>query len=533
MAGKKTLQMRMEPKQLFRSIAGFKYQLAEAVGDLADNSVDADADKLWIYASKSEIVIADNGAGMSKEDLANAITPWAKAEERHRAGKRGVFGIGLKSASFSLGNSLEIHTRRNNEFLSMKLKLNELINKEDTTFEYSDEETELFQKFKLKSGTVIRITQINTKKITQPALDKLKNEIGLMFFRLIEKGKVTILLNDEKVTPLSPLLPDLKKGAPQNYYHDYGVTVLEHKREDGTKSKIKVHPVHIGRGNLWSNNDRNKYRFFLRKGLTPGAEFSTGLLKLDQQGIYLMRNDRLITLGGWYGIVRSTTLLHHGVSTRVLIEYNSEDDELIGVDHTKTKPDFSPALMDELRDKVLTNCLRDSEARFRKESADAGSTRQASASKELKNRPMTGPEWARTTAASTRAADKVDPERARREKELESKQKKEAEEREDWFRVVDKLAYNGLWATELNKEKKPIVLLNEKHPGYEALYLESDPDQLRMNLNFFFYNLALFEGDVDSLIDDLSKSEKELLQRMFKELRKFVSRQMLEITQQG
>jgi hypothetical protein len=50
-----------------------------------------------------------------------------------------------------------------------------------------------------------------------------------------------------------------------------------------------------------------------------------------------------------------------------------------------------------------------------------------------------------------------------------------------------------------------------------------------MNLNFLFYNLALFEGDIESLIEDLSKSEKELLQRVFKEFRKFVSRQLQEV----
>lgn len=546
---KLSFEIDVEPKHLFRSISGFKYNLHEAIGDLTDNSVDALATKIWISISKSEIVIADNGSGMKLEELKTAITPWAANEGKHRSGKRGVHGIGLKSASFSLGEKLEVHTKHSKgEFLYLKLGISELIQKTGKTFEYSTAPTDLYKQYRLSSGTVVRISGINTRKVTQVAIEKLKGEIGLMFFRLIEKNKISILINDEKVEAIHPLLPDLKKnsnpnykvqrdgnsfirsGNPENYYHDYGKQIIKFAKEDGGKTQIAIHAVHIGRGSHWSNSEKAKHRFFLKKNIAPNSEADTGLLKLDEQGIYLMRNDRLITLGGWLGIHRVNTLLHHDVSCRVLIEYNSEDDEVIGVDHTKTKPDIVSALKDAIRDQYLQKVLQDSEARFRDEGNIISTKRQEkAASEELKSRPRTSSVWGKKFVEAEKIKKKSDPEFDKKHQHEEYKKKEEAKTKTEWLQVVDHLPYNCLWQAEKNKEGHTILYLNERHPGYSSLYHEYSKDKTRVNLNLFFYHLSSFEVDIDMLMDDLSSKEKELLQKALKELRKYVSRQMADL----
>lgn len=525
------VEMDVEPRQLFRSIYGFKYQLNQAVGDLVDNSVDAEADRILIYVSPSEIIIVDNGDGMDKNDLKKAITPWGSSEQGPRKGKRGVYGIGLKSASFSLGEVLEIHTKKEHgTFYHLPLDYNDLVKRKDKFFNYSTKETDLWKKYKLNHGTIIRIAKVNKRKVLQPAIDKLKGEIGLMFFRLIEKSKITILVNDEKVAPLNPLLPELKANSPKNYYHDYGASNIKFtKSGSDVIAKFKVHAVHIGRASHWSNAERTKYRYFLRKQSSPDTESKIGMLKLDEQGIYLMRNDRLITLGGWLGIVRGTTLLHHDVALRVIIEYDSENDDLIGVDHTKTKPDIDDALKNTIRDLYLQDKVSDSENRFRIEGEPLKKKRQEKANEELKTHPRASSSWAKKNKDSSNVAKKVDPEKARREKDKEEQLKKDAEQADVWFKTVERLPYNCLWAGEKNKEDKVLVLLNENHAGYASLYLEDDTDQLRKNLNYFFYNLASFEVDVESLVDDLKPADKELLKQVFKEFRRYVSRQMTEL----
>lgn len=543
---KHVFQMEMEPKHLFRSITGFKYQLHEAIGDLADNSVDANCSRIWITVNKSEIIIADNGDGMAIDQLGKAITPWA-SNEGVREGKRGVYGIGLKSASFSVGLKLEIHTKtKGGEFIFWKTTHEELINKVGKEFRYSPVETDLFRSYKLKYGTIIRITDLNTRKITQPAIDKLKGEIGLMFFRLIEDEKISILINDQKVEALHPLLPDLRKtsnpnyivkrigpsefstsGDPGNYTKDYKAKIIEVEKANGTFAKIKIHAVHIGRGSHWSNSERNKYRFFLKKNVTPENELENGLLKLDEQGVYLMRNNRLITLGGWLGIHRANTLLHHDVCLRVLIEYDSKDDEVIGVDHTKTKPEILSSLKDAIRDQYLAALLTDSENRFRQEGQILLAKRQIKkASDELQSRPKTMSLWGKKASVNEKIKKNADPELHKKDMELEAEQTKRGKEKTDWFEIVDKLPGKCLWSGQKNKDGHVLVRLAERHPAYSGLYHEFSRDKLRMNLNLFFYFMASFEVDAENLIDGLKPSEKDLINRAFQEFRKYVSVQM-------
>jgi hypothetical protein len=542
-----TLSARTE--YLFRSISGFKYKLFEAIGDLADNSVDAECSKIWITADKTEIIIADDGLGMDLETLTKAITPWATNEGKVRQGKRGVYGIGMKASAFSLGSKLEVHTKKqNSNFFCLKLSFEELISgTHNGQVAYTSDVTDLFNRYKLKSGTVIRITGINGKKTTPQAIEKLKNEVGLLFFKLIEKNKITILLNNEKVESINPLMPDVMKesnknykvvknaggfegiGSPQNYAHDYLKKLILINRADSKKANIIIHAVHIGRASHWKLSLQKKYKYFLRKDPNPDAEAQTGLLRLDDQGIYIMRNDRLITLGGWHGIIRENTLHHQGIGCRVLLEYESEDDELIGVDHTKTKPELMQSLKDAIRDQYLGAVIKDSEFRFRQEGEVIQTNSQKKkASKEIEKKARASATWALKSVSADKARRSQDPEFDKPEREAESARLKIVAEKIEWLELVDKLPYNVLWSSGKNKEGQTLLQLAEDHPGYSIMYNELGRDKIRKNLNLFFYYLASFEVDVDQIIDDLKPKDKELLKSVFKEMRKYVSRQLSE-----
>jgi len=90
------------------SFAG--YSPAQAVGELVDNSIDAMLDnsflKISININHNSIIIADNGCGMDKEIVSNAlILAFSK-----KKGKLGEFGLGMKTACLSLGDCFEIAT---------------------------------------------------------------------------------------------------------------------------------------------------------------------------------------------------------------------------------------------------------------------------------------------------------------------------------------------------------------------------------------------------------------------------------------
>ena len=82
------------------------YNLASALCDLIDNSINAEATKIYIdikyNKSKPKIQILDNGKSMSKDKLINSMqVPSSNPEEDNRKkNDLGRFGMGMKSASF-------------------------------------------------------------------------------------------------------------------------------------------------------------------------------------------------------------------------------------------------------------------------------------------------------------------------------------------------------------------------------------------------------------------------------------------------
>jgi len=82
------------------------YDLAAALADLIDNSIQADARNVWVSfdpeADDVKVRIRDDGRGMEREVLIEAMRPATKNPEEKRAAlDLGRFGWGLKSASLS------------------------------------------------------------------------------------------------------------------------------------------------------------------------------------------------------------------------------------------------------------------------------------------------------------------------------------------------------------------------------------------------------------------------------------------------
>ena len=91
---------------MINSLRAFGYDLSMAIADLIDNSIFADATKIWINYGWNNgnpwISILDNGRGMSEERLYEAMRLGSTNPEEDRDHKDlGRFGLGLKTASFS------------------------------------------------------------------------------------------------------------------------------------------------------------------------------------------------------------------------------------------------------------------------------------------------------------------------------------------------------------------------------------------------------------------------------------------------
>ena len=103
---------------LVESLRDIGYSLQTAVADVIDNSLTAGARNIELladtHAEAPSIAILDDGSGMSRSELLEAMRPGSRSPLEVRSDSDlGRFGLGLKTASFSQCRRLTVVTRRN------------------------------------------------------------------------------------------------------------------------------------------------------------------------------------------------------------------------------------------------------------------------------------------------------------------------------------------------------------------------------------------------------------------------------------
>jgi len=105
------------PADLVESLRDFGYTLPTAIADLIDNSITAQSRVIHVDVdptqSRPHISVVDDGMGMSPETLVEAMR-MGSAGPLSRRGEYdlGRFGLGLKTASLSIGRCLTVITKR-------------------------------------------------------------------------------------------------------------------------------------------------------------------------------------------------------------------------------------------------------------------------------------------------------------------------------------------------------------------------------------------------------------------------------------
>ena len=103
-----------EAKLLLTSLRSVGYNEETAIADIIDNCISAQAHKIKIQFDwgKKRIVISDDGFGMNKMDLIENMRIGSSEPSKTRAkDDLGRFGMGMKTAAFSLGKKLTVVTK--------------------------------------------------------------------------------------------------------------------------------------------------------------------------------------------------------------------------------------------------------------------------------------------------------------------------------------------------------------------------------------------------------------------------------------
>lgn len=344
------------------------YECRTAVADLVDNSVAAHASEIHINIIAKQdshpamIVIADNGKGMDKDQLHEAMRFGAFQE--YSPTDLGKYGLGLKTASLSQSRTLTVTSRakasggtrpRRN---SMRWSVDHVYETDEwdllvpTESEFEDWEREaLSHEAAEKNGTVVLWTDLNEalpllssddarerEKFLAQLIEDISAHLSMVFHRFMQgsvtgRRKLNIYVCGEALVPWDPFCRTEKTKELDILGLD--VITLD---PDGLKAKesITISPFVLPREDEFS---------------TPAAwKAASGPKNWNQQqGLYFYRNNRLLQAGGW-SYLRAVD--EHTKLLRVAIDFPGVLDRAFQINVTKMKAHIPAEIKDTLSSHV-------------------------------------------------------------------------------------------------------------------------------------------------------------------------------------
>lgn len=293
------------------------YSLEEALSDIIDNSIDANASNVLVRFLTDgdkviQVIIADDGLGMNEEELHSAMRYGVQnPKKKNRLGK---YGIGLKAASISQCKSLTVLSFKNN-IAAGRRWTNESI-KDDWRIEIVENKNAL-KIIKLdwspvnleNSGTLViwdRLDSLtspkqNFHKNLQKIVSALVTDLGLRFHRFITNKGLKLFIDVREAGQSGRGVQTLVKPLDPFGYGQSGQKGYPAKFEMNAFDEAFFAVAHI-----WPPKSKDEnYRL-------GGGGVS------ERQGFYFYRHDRLIKAGGWHNLKGDAE--PHSSLARVMID---------------------------------------------------------------------------------------------------------------------------------------------------------------------------------------------------------------------
>ena len=345
--------------RLIKSLRDVGYDFLTAVADIIDNSIQANATEIDIRmefnGSSSWFLVADNGKGMSPEELTEAMRFGAKRDYAPK-GELGKYGLGMKTASISQCRKLTVASRSCDSELDIEIRQLNLDQIQSTdrwviqSIPKSDYSPLVSDPISDHSGTVIfwekldRMMNYNPPDGVRAEKGFLKMErdleehLSMVFHRFLsgELGpdrKVVIRMEGNPIKPWDPFARDEKNtlkfrektiaipGADRAFNVHYTAYVLPTKAQFSTPE-------------AWSRtagpNDWN-----------------------SQQGFYIYREDRLIQSGGWN---RMRNQEEHTKYARAALYLHTDADFTLSLNIMKSSVVFPRVMKESLKSMVEELC---------------------------------------------------------------------------------------------------------------------------------------------------------------------------------
>ena len=284
---------------LLTSLRSVGYKTETAIADIVDNSISAGASEIHIDFiwddTKSKICIWDNGKGMSYEELISSMKIGsANPMDERESSDLGRFGMGMKTAAFSLGKRLSVTSRKGDETSNAVWDLSYIENSKDGKWNLivnksADSQEEYFiGEFDNSTTLVIddldRLVAVEnlskSKTNFYKTLERVKTHIGMIFHRFIEEDGLRIYFGKDVIEAWNPFC--IENSATQE---------LSEEEYWEVDKQVTIQPYVLPH--------KTKFACIEEYENAQGPKGWTA-----QQGIYVYRNRRLLVFGTWFDIIR-------------------------------------------------------------------------------------------------------------------------------------------------------------------------------------------------------------------------------------
>lgn len=308
--------------QALRSIG---YNAQTAIADIVDNSIDAKATYINIAFEYNNgngfIKIIDNGLGMTEEELQKAMTIGSKdPREKRQKEELGRFGMGLKTASFSLGKRLCVVTKKEGIVSERCWDLDYVSQKNEWLLhkEVPDELRELVGNIETENGTIVYIDRLDrfcgfgTHKVLKQdsyysKVNRIRKYLEMVFHAMLE-NELVITVNDNILYPWNPFL----EGNERRVEGEEQIIRVN-------KKYVKITPYVLPHPSTFNQID---YKY---AGGQRGWR--------DQQGFYIYREKRMVSFGEWFGMFPKDV---PSELVRIKVEFTNEADDDWKIDVKKS-----------------------------------------------------------------------------------------------------------------------------------------------------------------------------------------------------
>jgi hypothetical protein len=318
--------------KLLESLRHTGYDNYNAIADIIDNSIDADAQNIWIeiHQEKRDFVIRiiDDGIGMDEDTLTESLKLGSKTEKNIDS-DLGRFGMGLCTAGLSMSRMTTVITKQEEgtvligiNDLDWVIKLNDF---KSYVGEADLEQKKIFRDYlkDKQNGTIVTFSNSDKIQNTNVTIftNILKKEIGRKFRRFIEAGR-KFYVNSDLIQMVDPLM----LSEPNTYvYSDEDYPIKIDTANGQIEDTIRIRMVLLPDYGIVGNKDR---------GINP-----------QNQGFYVMRNQRELFDGQTLEIYTRHPQFNR---FRAEISFSGTLDELMGVHFTKRSLSMSQSLRDKI-----------------------------------------------------------------------------------------------------------------------------------------------------------------------------------------